>query len=266
MEQDNTMEQDASEQEMSLLREEIRLRGLSPRTAEAYTYHAGRFVSSGLTKRQYVLALIDAGKASETVRLASAAIDFFLKNARGQEAENVPLPKRRQKLPEVLSKEQARDMIAKTDNLKHKIILELLYSTGIRLSELLVLRKEDIDFGTATLKVRQGKGGKDRITIIGKQALERIKALDDGTLFRGRKGSYSPRSVEEVVATAAQRAGIPFKVTPHSLRHSFATHLLEQGTDIRHIQALLGHERIQTTQRYTRVARTSLSRIRNPLD
>ena len=117
------------------------------------------------------------------------------------------------------------------------------------------------------IKVRQGKGMKDRITILSKQTLEKLKNIHStGLILQGRKGKYSKKSVQLVVQKMARNAKIPRHVTPHVLRHSFATHLLESGVDIRYIQSLLGHESLRTTQIYTRVATNKLEHIKNPLD
>lgn len=255
---------------MDKLKEEMKLRGFSPNTIRAYYYHIQDFIgycktSNPEKKREYLLYLISNGKDSNTVRLASAAIDFFIRNILRQKSENVSLPKRKKQLPYILSKEQIRQMIAKTINLKHRLVIELLYSTGIRLSELLALKVEDITDNT--LMIRQGKGAKDRMTIISPSLAQRILELkQSGKIFEGRNGKYSKRSIQLILRNAARKAGITQKVTPHMLRHSFATHLLENGTDIRYIQSLLGHSELKTTQIYTHVASKNIKNIRSPLD
>lgn len=251
------------------LKEEIRLRGFSSRTLKTYLYRINDFMEyskgDAARKREYLLYLIDKGMDSSTVRLASAAIDFYIRNVLRQKPEELPLPKRRKKLPYVLSRQEIRKMIENTANIKHRTIIELLYSTGMRVSELLELKVEDIEGNT--LRVRQGKGAKDRITIISPALSARIKAIKGtGRVLEGRNGKYSVKSVQLVLEKAAKQAGIKMTVTPHILRHSFATHLLENGTSIRYIQSLLGHSRLETTQIYTHVADKSLKGIRNPLD
>ncbi|MDI6737954.1 MAG: tyrosine-type recombinase/integrase [Nanoarchaeota archaeon] len=253
------------------LKEEITIRGFSSRTLESYLYHINDFIEyskgNASRKREYLLCLIEKGRSPNSVRLASAAIDFYILNILHQKPEEVPLPKREKKLPYVLSRQEIRKMIESAANIKHRIIIELLYSTGIRLSELLELKVEDIDFEGGTIRVRQGKGAKDRVTIISPALASKIKAIKDtGIILEGRKGKYSVKSVQLVLEKAARCAGIKKKVTPHMLRHSFATHLLENGTDIRYIQALLGHYELKTTQIYTHVAAKKLSAIPNPLD
>ena len=157
-------------------------------------------------------------------------------------------------------------MIEATDNEKHKIIVEMLYSSGLRLQELINLKYEHIDFENKIIYVKLGKGQKDRITLIGQRVLDRLDKQGSSYVLKGRKGKYSKHSVQLVVQKLAKEAGIKQQVTPHLLRHSFAIHLLENGTDIRYIQALLGHQRLETIQVYTKVAKHNLKNISNPLD
>jgi integrase/recombinase XerD len=147
-----------------------------------------------------------------------------------------------------------------------------LYSSGLRLSELIHLKRDDFNFYDLTLRVNDGKGGKDRVTIfsesIKNDLLEYISKIDFRTkyLFEGRRGKYSPKTVQKIIEQSAKRANIQRVITPHMLRHSFATHLLESGTDIRIIQQLLGHSSVRTTQGYTFVSTINFSKIKNPLD
>src|SRR3989344_4013239 len=144
-------------------------------------------------------------------------------------------------------------------NIKHKINIMLVYSTRVRVS---------LDYGNSRIKIRKGKGGNDRYCIISRNLLEQIKGLNEyeGYVFKGRKGKLTIKTVEMILLNSAKRADLKKKVTPHMLRHSFATHLLEDGVDIRYIQVLLGHENLKTTQIYTKVANSSLYNIKNPLD
>ena len=181
-------------------------------------------------------------------------------------------PKREKKLPTVLSANEVVEMITKTDNLKHKNIIALLYSTGLRRAELLNLKITDIDFDRKVVTVREGKGKKDRQTILSNNLVEILtnyieKYRPTEYLFEGAtKGKYSKESLTKVIRQAAQRAEIKKHVTPHVLRHSFATHLLEDAVDIRYIQKLLGHTSIKTTQKYTHVANIAETKISSPLD
>ena len=163
-------------------------------------------------------------------------------------------------------------MISKTRNLKHKCIISLLYSAGLRRSELLNLKIEDIDSKRMLILVRQAKGNKDRVTLLANSILEDLRAYymewkPKVYLFEGvHGGKYSPQSILKLVKRASEKAGIPKNVTPHMLRHSFATHLLENGTDLRYIQSLLGHNSSRTTEIYTHIATNHFNTIKNPLD
>ena len=246
------------------LEEELLLRGFTLATRKTYLWHVNDFLKSGLDKKQYLLSIIH--KSPSSVRLAGAAISFYEKIVLERTPVFVPLPKKKQSLPDILTKEQILAMIEATNNEKHKIIIELLYSSGLRLQELINLKYEDIDFVEKTIHVKQGKGRKDRITIVSRRVLDRLGKQGSGYVLKGRNTKYAKRSVQEVLKQLAKKAGIQQKVTPHLLRHSFATHLLEQGLDIRYIQSLLGHNNLETTQIYTRVAKNKLSNINNPLD
>lgn len=246
--------------------EELKLRGFTQKTQQTYLYHVGKFISSKKSKRDYLLYLSNKKNSPQTIRLASASITFYEKNVLNMRSEHTPIPKRQSKIPDVLTKQQIQSLINATDNEKHKIIIEILYSSGLRLDELVNLKFEHIDFDNKTIVVKQGKGQKDRITIISQRVLDRLDKQGFGFVLRGRKEKYSAKSVQAVLSQLARKTTIKTNVTPHVLRHSFATHLLEQGTDIRYIQSLLGHARLETTQIYTRVAKHSLEKIKNPLD
>jgi site-specific recombinase XerD len=171
-----------------------------------------------------------------------------------------------------LSKEEVSLLIKTIDNIKHKSIIMLAYSGGLRLSELLNLRLNDIDYNRGVIRINAGKGKKDRITLLSKNFLlvlqEYLQIYQPKEyLFEGANGGkYSAASVQKTMRRAVAKAGIKKNATLHSLRHSFATHLLEQGTDLRYIQQLLGHESIKTTEIYTHITNKGLDKIENPLD
>ena len=181
-------------------------------------------------------------------------------------------PRKQEKLPEVLSKSEITRMIDSIGNIKHKCIIGLLYSAGLRRNELLNLKPTHINSERMVIMVFQGKGKKDRLTILSKRILTDLRQYyrlyrPTKYLFQGlNQERYSGTSVAKVVNQAAIRAGISRKITPHMLRHSFATHLLESGTDLRYIQVLLGHRSSKTTEIYTHVATNNFSQIKNPLD
>src|SRR3989344_797433 len=260
------------------LRDLCVLKGFSRQTLKAYSYNVKRFLDfigkSGLNLdndavRSYLLTL---DLSVNSMRLQYASIGFFFSQVlkRPFTTDEVPIKKKEKTLPKVISKEKIKEMIEMTDNIKHKIIVKLLYSSGLRLQELIDLKRKDIDFERGTIHVRKGKGKKDRITIVSDNLkLDLLKYYSNYNfvteyVFEGRKGRYTKKSVQKVLDGLGKKVGL--KVTPHMLRHSFATHLLEQGTDIRHIQKLLGHSDLSTTEIYTHVSTKDLSKIKSPLD
>lgn len=202
------------------------------------------------------------------------AIKFHLEHVlRGARATfEVDRPRPEQKLPSVLSEEEVAALLNSVTNAKHKIILFLLYSAGLRISELLALRPTDIDADRGLIYVRNAKGRKDRVTLLSREAKNAIdlylKAFNPTQYLieGGPAHPYSARSVNNIIKTACNKAGIRKNASAHTLRHSFATHLLENGTDLRYIQKLLGHESSTTTERYTHVTKKGLENITSPLD
>lgn len=208
--------------------------------------------------------------SNSTIRGAYFALKFFHENVLNEKFdEKLPLAKRSLKLPVVLSKEEISRMIENTKNLKHRLALMLLYYGGLRLSEVINLKWSDIDFERGVIHIKVAKGGKDRVVFLHEKVkgmLAANKTSDEGLiLLSERGGKYNKRTIQVIVINAAKKAGIKKNVTPHTLRHSFATHLLEAGADIRYIQELLGHKNLQTTQIYTHVANKDIKRLANLL-
>ena len=207
-------------------------------------------------------------------RMVVASIDKFFNLVIGNPLSIKHLyPKQKsQSLPDFLTPPEVKQLIEATNNLKHKCIEELLYAGGLRLSELLHLKIADIDSVNMIIRINNGKGKKDRIVMLSEKLLSDLRAYfieykPTEYLFEGQGGGkYSDKSVQIIVKEAAKKATIMKHVTPHTLRHSFATHLLEKGTDIRYIQELLGHKSIHTTEIYTHITDVSRSRIKSPLD
>ncbi len=181
-------------------------------------------------------------------------------------------PKQSRKLPNVLSEEEVEKIINSCDNLKHKSMLGLIYSAGLRRGELLELKKSDINSKRMVVQIRNAKGKKDRIVPLSKSILLMLREYytvykPNDYLFEGQYGGkYSDRALEEVLKTAVRKAGLNRHVNLHMLRHSYATHLMEAGTHLRHIQELLGHKSPKTTQIYTHVSRDEIGKIISPLD
>jgi len=255
-----------------------KLKGFSNKTVKSYNYSISKYFNFiNKTKlnmnheavRYYLLSL---DLATNSTRLEYAALRFLFREILKKpfNTEDIPIKKKNKSLPIVLSKNQIKEIIDKTKNIKHRLLIKVLYSTGIRLQELINLKRENIDFDRNILTIRNGKGCKDRITIISESIKLDLLKYYSKTIFKtpyifeGRKGKYSQKSVQAVLKTIGDKIGI--NLHPHMLRHSFATHLLEQGIDIRYIQKLLGHTNLRTTEVYTQVSNKNLSKIKNPLD
>lgn len=202
------------------------------------------------------------------------AIKFYYEKVLRGERKNylIDRPKKEKTLPTVLNEEEIKLLLNKTENLKHKAILMMAYSAGLRLGELINLKIKDIDSKRMQIRVEQAKGKKDRYTILSKKMLAILREYfsrykPKEWLFEGEKGGqYAARSIQKVVKLSASKAGIKKNVGVHTLRHTFATHLLENGTDLRYIQSLLGHESSKTTEIYTHITTKGFDQIKNPLD
>lgn len=254
------------------------LKGFSKQTIKSYNYQVERFLSFleksrlNLNNDSVRSYLLSQNVGVNTSRLQYAAISFFFREVLKKlfSLEEIPIKKKEKQLPKVISKEKIKQMLEFTTNLKHRLVIKLLYSSGLRLQELIDLKRKDLDFERGLLNVKKGKGKKDRITLISDNLkLDLLKYYSNNQfsteyMFEGRKGKYTKKSVQKVLDLAGKNIGI--KVTPRMLRHSFATHLLESGTDIRHIQKLLGHSDLKTTEIYTHVSNKDLSNIKSPLD
>ncbi|MEK6969503.1 MAG: tyrosine-type recombinase/integrase [Nanoarchaeota archaeon] len=251
---------------LTKLTEELKLRKYSRQTEKAYFNIIKNFLASGKTPRDFLLGYAD--KSHSTLRSVYFALQFFYKNVLRQNfAEELPLGKKSGHLPQVLNKEEIQSLFNATLNLKHHFLLMVLYYTGIRLNEVVNLRWEDFDFERKTIHLKVAKGTKDRVLFLHPQIEDLIRRFGlrkEGLVFQSNLNKkYNLRSVQLVVRQAAQRAEIKKRVTPHTLRHSFATHLLEAGADIRSIQQLLGHKDLKTTQIYTHVANKDIKNLAN---
>ena len=265
--------------------EKLEQRRYSINTIRIYTHYfrdfQKYFLGRELTEiskddiNMYILKLIKKRSISASQQNQRInAIKFYYEKVLGMEKEYYELlrPKKERKLPDILDKEEVSEMIRVTENLKHKSILAIIYSCGLRRSELIDLRLTDIDSKRMLVKIRNSKGKMDRYVQLAEPVLRLlrkyfIKEKPDEWLFEGIRGDrYSPESVVKLVSKAAYNAGIKKRVTPHTLRHCFATHHLEQGTDLRFIQEWLGHASSKTTERYTHVSKTNFGNFKNPID
>jgi integrase/recombinase XerD len=215
-----------------------------------------------------------SSKSSSYSILFLAALKYAYSNILKKDITlEIKRPKKEKKIPEVLSKDEVRKVIDSLHNQKSKLMISLIYACGFRVSELTNLKVEDFDFNEKIGHVRQAKGKKDRIFNIPsflfdelKREVEEQKRNGKEFLFTGPKGRLSPRNLQKIVKKVALKAGIEKEIHPHTLRHSFATHLLEDGIDIRKIQELLGHADLSTTQIYTHISAEELKKIPSPLD
>ena len=202
------------------------------------------------------------------------AIKLFYRTVENRtlEIEKVHRPKREKTLPNVLSKEEVKGILEVLGNIKHSSMLSLVYACGLRCGELLHMKPADIQSLRGLVIIRQGKGKKDRVVPLSQKLLEQLRTYYKAYspkewLFEGQTGGmYSEKSIQNVLKQAVKKAGIKKPVTLHWLRHSYATHLLEAGTDLRYIQELLGHKSSKTTEIYTHVSTNSIQQIKSPFD
>lgn len=225
--------------------------------------------------RDYLLHLIKDRKVSISYQNQSInAIKFYYEQVLGRPVRTyyIQRPKKEWNLPNVLSEREVELILNNTENLKHKAILSLIYSAGLRRSELINLRIHDIDSARMYVIIRQGKGRKDRYSILSNRVLELLRMYfkdykPKEWLFEGQfGGQYSETSIFNILKASVKKAGIRKRVTIHTLRHCFATHLLEHGVDLRYIQELLGHRSPKTTEIYTHITQRGLGKIKSPLD
>jgi integrase/recombinase XerD len=285
---------DASPRTVSALRQrmidDMRMRKLSEKTqshsirwVRRFTAFLGRTPDSATVEdlRRFQLHLVDSGTSPVSLNAAITGLKFFFEVTLGQaelmaKMQPVRVPRT---LPVVLSRDEVARLIAAASNLKHQTALSVAYGAGLRASEVVALKVTDIDRQRMTLRIEQGKGRKDRYAMLPPLLLERLrtwwrvaraqgKMLDGGWLFPGMNpvDPVTPRQLNRAIHDAALTAGIDKRVSMHTLRHSFATHLLEQKVDIRVIQVLLGHKKLDTTALYAQVATDLLREVISPLE
>jgi site-specific recombinase XerD len=264
------------------LETELKIRGFSTKTINAYLSHNKKFLdfcgkeantANEDDVKAYMAYLMDKGQKPASISLAMSAIRFLHDEMLGKGLfAKIKLPKPEKKLPTVLSKEEIRKMLDATKNAKHKLLIAFLYSSGLRVSEAVSMRINDLDLNEKLGTVRAGKGKKDRNIILSESLVRDLMSYlntrndENPYVFNIKDKHITIRHAQRVVSDAARKAGIKKRVFCHALRSSFATHLLEAGTDIRGIQELLGHSNLSTTQRYTKVSREQLKKVKSPMD
>jgi len=213
-------------------------------------------------------------KSSASIIVFLAAVKYAYSSVFKKDiTRGIKRPKREKKLPVVLSKQEVKALIDNLDTKKSKLMVSLIYACGLRVSELVNLKLNDLDFEEKTGHIKKAKGKKDRIFNIPgiltkklQKHVENQRGLNQEYVFPGRNSKMSARNLQKIVSRAAKKAGINKEVHVHTLRHSFATHLLESGTDIRIIQEMLGHSDLNTTQIYTHVSNEQIKKVKSPLD
>jgi len=265
------------------LETELKLRGFSEKTISTYLFQNQKFLAFiGKTPEEVMQEdvkkflghlLSDLKQKPASVVLSLSALKFFYGEVLKKPIfEGIKTPKSEKKIPTVLSKEEIRQLIGAVENPKHKLIIQFMYSSGLRVSECVSLKIDDLDLNERLGTIRSGKGRKDRHIILSEKLVVQLKTYlesrktDNPYIFSVKDRHITSRQAQKVVAEAAAKADIKKRVFCHALRSSFATHLLESGTDIRVIQELLGHTNLNTTQRYTRISREQLKKVKSPLD
>jgi len=269
---------------LNKLNVELRSRKYSLKTQKAYVYYV-RLLCRTLQKSPEeinhddvteFLAIIEKDRkySTSSINLAISAVKFFFRYImKDNSIKEQKRPSQNKNLPMVLSTNEIIKVLSMIKNLKHRLLLTLVYSSGLRVSEVVALKKEHIDLSRRVIYIKLGKGRKDRYTMLSEKAALLIQEYYvlyniDKWVFQGQSGvgHLTIRSAQRIFDKAVCVAGITKKISIHGLRHTFATHLLENGTDIRYIQELLGHTNVRTTERYTYVAKRNILKIKSPLD
>lgn len=263
------------------LEDELRLRKYSAKTVKSYIACVAEYLhykQSGFESvdtdsiKHYLLSKINKNMSSQTINQNLQAINFFCWNVLKYRGKiDIRFAKTPSKLPIVLSRNEIIKIIDSMNNAKHKLLISLSYASGLRVSEVMNLKIKDLNLSELIIHIKGAKGNKDRITVFPEKIREDIrnliarKNINDYVFTSERGGKLTERTAQKVFENALEKTNIQKGATFHSLRHSFATHLLENGVDIRYVQELLGHANIRTTQIYTKVTNPALKNIKSPL-
>ena len=267
--------------ELQKTERELKIKNYSPKTIKSYLYGLREYFSfkgSDFTKldqedvRNFLLQCERKHISPQSRNLFLNAIKFYYRNERKDNQKiEIQSAKKPKSLPTVLSRSEVNRILESTKNAKHKLLLSLAYGAGLRVSEVVFLKVQDLDFEELTVHIKQAKGQKDRISVIPESLIDSLKNMvagkvgNDFVFTSERGGKLTTRTAQKVFENSLAASGVKKDATFHSLRHSFATHLLENGTDVRYVQELLGHQNIRTTQRYTQVTNPMLKNIKSPL-
>jgi len=261
---------------------ELKLRNYSNKTIKSYLTCINDYLRTKKDNiqfvdidfiRKFLLEKKESGLSSNTINVYLHSIKFFYSDiVKSNQKINLKFAKTADKLPVVLSRNEIQLIINQITNIKHRLLISLAYAAGFRVSEAINLRIKDINVDELTIHIKGAKGNKDRITIFPEKIKNDIinliadKDRNDYFFESERGGKLSERTAQKVFENALKKSGIKKDATFHSLRHSFATHLLENGVDVRYVPELLGHRNIRTTQLYTRVTNPSIRKIKSPLE
>ena len=285
-----------AEEYLDKLAIELKLRGFTERTIGNYCYQTKKFLEFSKkdpkkacqddVKKYMAYLLSDKNYKASSVNLLVSALKFFFNEIIKHDVVNsLKALKQEKKLPTVLSQDELKHLIDATENIKHKLLIELMYSAGLRVSEAVKVKVNDLDFEQKMGIIRDGKGRKNKHIILSEKLIEQLKVYlaeresngrysneknsnwkDSEYVFAVTDRHISIRQAQQIIKDAQEKAGIKKRIYCHALRSSFATHLLEAGTDIRIIQELLGHSNLSTTERYTKVSNEQLRKVVSPLD
>jgi len=259
----------------------LKLRNYSPKTIKSYLFYIKNYIifskKENIKNKQIAIETFLLNKQNnklspQTINLALNAIKFLYKEVlKNKEKIDLKYAKRNQKLPIVLSRLEIEKIINATQNSKYKLIISLGYACGFRVSEIVNLKVQDLNIDELTVHIKQAKGKKDRISVLPEKLQNDLRNLiagknaNDFIFESNRGGKLTTTSLQKMFRKSLKKSQINKTATFHSLRHSFATHLLENGTDVRYVQELLGHKNIRTTQVYTQVTNPQLKNIKSPL-
>ena len=269
------------QEELNKTERELKIKNYSPKTIKSYLYGIREYFSfkgSDFTKldqnniRDFLLDCDQRHISPQSRNLFLNAIKFYYHNVvKIQQKIEIQSAKKPKSLPIVLSRSEVKRILETPSNQKHKLLLSLSYGAGLRVSEVISLKVQDLDFDELTVRLKQAKGQKDRISVMPESLVSDLRNLvvgkskNDPVFASERGGMLTTRTAQKVFENALKDSGLKKDASFHSLRHSFATHLLENGTDVRFVQELLGHQNIRTTQVYTHVTNPKLKNIRSPL-
>jgi integrase/recombinase XerD len=269
------------QQYLTQVETELMIRNYSPKTIRAYldcleNYFRYKQISLKVLDqdnlRQYLLKKKNDGLSPSTLNVHLNAIKFFYREiVKSLESINLKFAKRRKSLPVILNRQEIQVLLSSIQNSKHRLMLSLAYGAGLRVSEVVNLKVKDLDFSELLIHLKEAKGKKDRLTLIPEKMVSDLKNLIAGKSVNNyvfaseRGGKLTERTPQAVFERSLKIAKIKKDATFHSLRHSFATHLLENGVDVRYVQELLGHSNIRTTQIYTHITNPAIKNIKSPL-